>query len=117
MVCVVKATYEWDDLTPTPTAAGREKLEARLRSFLKLPFEVVGHRAGVRPISADRNPILGIHPAEPRVVCFTGLGSKGVLLAPFFAAQLVATMTGKGTIDPEVHVNRFANSIHGEPGA
>jgi glycine/D-amino acid oxidase-like deaminating enzyme len=101
------ATYEWDDLTPTPTAAGRAELEARLRTLLKLPFEVVGHRAGVRPISADRNPILGFHPAEPRVGCFTGLGSKGVLLAPYFAGQLVAAMVGNGRIDAEVEVNRY----------
>jgi glycine/D-amino acid oxidase-like deaminating enzyme len=101
------ATYAWDDLTPTPTAAGREKLEARLRTLLKLPFEVVGHRAGVRPISADRNPVLGFHPAERRLGCFTGLGSKGVLLAPFFAKQMVDTMQGRGAIDPEVHVHRW----------
>jgi glycine/D-amino acid oxidase-like deaminating enzyme len=101
------ATYEWDDLTPTPTAAGREKLEARLRTLLKLPFEVVGHRAGVRPISADRNPVLGFHPADRRVGCFTGLGSKGVLLAPFFAGQLVDTMTGQGVTDTEVDVRRW----------
>jgi glycine/D-amino acid oxidase-like deaminating enzyme len=101
------ATYEWDDLTPTPTAAGRAKLEARLRTLLKLPFEVTGHRAGVRPISTDRNPILGFHPAEPRVGCFTGFGSKGVLLAPFFAGQLVAAMAGKGRIDADVEVNRY----------
>jgi glycine/D-amino acid oxidase-like deaminating enzyme len=101
------ATYEWDDLMPTPTAAGRTKLETRLRTLVKVPFEVVGHRAGIRPISADRNPILGFHPAEPRIGVFTGLGSKGVLHAPFFANQLVGAMTGTGEIDPEVNVNRF----------
>lgn len=101
------ATYEWDDLTPTPTAAGREKLEARLRTLLKIPYEVVGHRAGVRPISADRNPILGFHPALPRIGLFTGLGSKGVLLAPYFAGQLATALLGRGFPDPVVDLRRW----------
>ncbi len=105
------ATYEWDDLTPTPTAAGRDKLEARLHILLKRPFEVVGHRAGVRPISADRNPILGFHSNEPRIGCFTGLGSKGVLLAPFFAAQFVSVIVESKSIDPEVEVHRWASHL------
>jgi glycine/D-amino acid oxidase-like deaminating enzyme len=106
------ATYEWDDLTLTPTPAGREKLEIRLRSFLNQPFEVVGHKAGVRPISSDRFPVLGFSADEPRIACFTGLGSKGVLLAPFFAAQLVAAISGTGSVETDVDVKRFPTSGH-----
>jgi glycine/D-amino acid oxidase-like deaminating enzyme len=95
------STYDRDDLTPTPTAAGRAAIEAGLREFLKLPFEVLGHRAGVRPVLTTTKPMLGVHPRH-RLAVFTGLGSKGVLYAPAYGAMLVDHLTDGRPIDPEV---------------
>ncbi len=91
-----------------PTAAGRGELCDRVRAFLRLPFEVVGHRAGVRPTTPDRRPLVGFHPAHPQLACFTGLGSKGALTAPLIAGQLAARLCGDGAIDPAVDLGRFA---------
>ncbi len=79
------ATYSWDPLDCEPTAAGREEILTRLRTFLKLPVEVVGHAAAVRPIIGDRHPVVLWSAEFPRLGFFNGLGSKGALLAPHFA--------------------------------
>jgi glycine/D-amino acid oxidase-like deaminating enzyme len=104
------STYEWDDLTPTPTAAGRAEIESRLREFLRLPFEVIDRRAAVRPVIDAGYPVLGRHPDFPQLAYFNGLGSKGSLLSPFFAEQLARCLIGECEVDTEVNVRRFLGS-------
>lgn len=101
------ATYIWDDLNNDPTAAGRAEIESRLRQFLRLPFEVIDQRAAVRPVIDAGFPVLGRHPHVPLLAYFNGLGSKGSLLAPFFAGQLALTLLGDRAPDREVDVRRF----------
>jgi glycine/D-amino acid oxidase-like deaminating enzyme len=100
------ATHTWDPLDATPTAAGRAEIEAKLRAFLKLPYDVIGHRAAVRPVIDAGFPVLGRHPDNPRLAYFNGLGAKGSLLAPFFANQLAAHLCGEGEIEGEVGVRK-----------
>ena len=104
------ATYSWDRLDDEPTDAGREELTAKLRELIRLPFEVVGHTAGVRPIVTGRKPVIGTHPSIPTLAVFNGLSSKGSLTAPFFADMLAAHLCDGTPIDPEVDVrNRTAS--------
>jgi glycine/D-amino acid oxidase-like deaminating enzyme len=91
------ATYSWDPLDCVPTAAGREEILTRLRAFLRLPVEVVGHAAAVRPILADRHPVIRWNAEFPRLGFFNGLGSKGSLLAPTFAATCADQCVGTTT--------------------
>lgn len=98
----VGATYSWHQLDYVPTPEGRAELEDRLREVVRVPFEVIGHSAAVRPIAEGQKPRLGIHPANPRLGYFNGLSSKGSLLAPYFAEQFAAFLCGAGEIDPEV---------------
>lgn len=100
------ATYEWDDLSETPTAAGRDAILTGLRELVSWAPEVVAHEAGVRPIVKDTRPVAGLHPAHPAVGIFNGLGSKGVLWGPFFAEQLADHLERGGALDPEVDVRR-----------
>ena len=100
------STYEWDDLSPTPTAAGRAEIESRLRQLLLVPFDVIGHHAAVRPVIDAGYPVLGRHPRFPQLAYFNGLGSKGSLLAPFFADQLADCLLGEREPDPEVDVRK-----------
>ena len=71
-----------------------------------MPFEVLDHRAAVRPVIDAGYPVLGRHPAHPQRAYFNGLGSKGSLLAPFFANQLAAHLCGEGEIEPQVDVRK-----------
>jgi glycine/D-amino acid oxidase-like deaminating enzyme len=110
------STYDLTNLSTGPTEAGREEICRRLREFLKLPFEVVDHASGVRPIVSGRQPIIGLHPDHPQIGIFNGLGSKGSLLAPFVAGQFADCLTDDASIDAELDVRkRFPNRSPTEP--
>ena len=101
------STYTWNPLDAIPTAEGRAEIEAKLCAILRMPFEVIDHRAAVRPVIDAGLPVLGRHPRFPRLAYLNGLGSKGSLLAPFFANQLAAHLCGEGEIEQQVSVSRF----------
>ena len=103
------STYDHDDLTPTPTAAGRADILRRVSEFVRVPMQVVDHRAGVRPILDASRPVIGSYP-EQRLAYFNGLGSKGALTAPYFAAMLASHMARGTAIEPTVDVRRFVSS-------
>lgn len=98
------ATYSWDVLDDVPTVTGREELASKLSELTRLPFEVVGHTAGVRPIVSGRKPVIGWHPTTPQLVVFNGLSSKGALTAPFVAEMLAIHLCDGTPIDPELDV-------------
>jgi glycine oxidase len=105
----VGATYEWTDLEETPTQTGLLELKTKLRQLIACESTVIKHEAGVRPSSPDRRPIIGAHPQHPNVFIFNGLGTKGVMLAPFFAENFVNFYLQKDLLHKEVNVNRFYN--------
>jgi glycine oxidase len=107
------STYTWEPLDCEPTAEGRAEIESRVREFLRLPFEVIDHRAAIRPVIDAGFPVLGRHPHFPQLAYFNGLGSKGSLLGPFFAGQLAACLAGEREVEPEVDVSRFV--VHSRP--
>ena len=100
------ATYEREALDCTPTTAGRDEMCERLAKLLRVPFEVVGHSAAVRPIVMGRHPVIGLHPEYEQLGMFNGLGSKGSLQAPLMAERFAGFLAGTGTLEPEVDLNR-----------
>ncbi|CAN5554104.1 FAD-dependent oxidoreductase [soil metagenome] len=102
----VGSTYTWkfDDAMPTDEA--REFLISRLKLILKIPFEVVDQMAAVRPTVKNRRPFLGLHPEHKQIGIFNGLGTKGCLLAPFFADHLAGFLCGRNELMKEVDVGR-----------
>ncbi len=105
------SNYLWDTLKPAPTAAFRAHAEGQLRSWLKLPYEISDHRAGVRPATVDRKPFIGFHPAYPRIGILNGLGAKGVLMAPHLAESLAAHLAGGTPLMPEADVARHRRAL------
>jgi glycine oxidase len=108
----VGSTYDFENLSLGVTTSGRDEITERLNAFLKLPFEVVGHESGVRPIVTGRQPVIGTHPLHSQIGIFNGLGSKGSLLAPFVANQLVRHLFDGRPIDSELdYQERFRPRI------
>ena len=103
----VGSNYNHKDLTWQPTEKGKEEIEIKLKTLLVKPYEVVGHKAGVRPSVNDRRPVIGQSRDKEQLVIFNGLGTKGVSLAPYFANQLVNWLCNGDEIDKEVDVIRF----------
>jgi glycine oxidase len=104
----VGATYEWADLTELPTEKGKAELVDKLKKVLRIPFEIVNHQAGIRPTVNDRRPLIGLHPKHSALAVFNGLGTKGVMLAPYFAQQLYSFLEENKALEEEVDIKRFS---------
>jgi hypothetical protein len=105
----VGATYARAFESSTPTAANRTWLIDQFQKYTKLPFEVLFHGSGLRPTVPDRYPIVGIHPNYRSLSCINGLGSRGVLWAPFLADQLVKHLYSDFSIPVNLNASRFMN--------
>jgi len=103
----VGATYNWREPDELPTEAGFNELKTRLQQLVKLPVQPQAHYAGIRPAVRDRKPLIGTHPELPAVHIFNGMGSKGVLMAPWLADHFSEVLTGNAVLLPEADINRF----------
>lgn len=103
----VGATYEWHELNEIPTPKGKQELTEKLEKVIKVPYEIIAHEAGIRPTVKDRRPLLGVHPEYPQLAIFNGLGTKGVMLAPYFAKKLAEHLFENAPLEKEVDILRF----------
>lgn len=107
----VGSSYEWTFDHKEPTTAFREKTEAILREWLKVPFRTVEHIASVRPATLERRPFVGFHPLYPAIGILNGMGTKGCSLAPYFAHQLVQAIAKGAPIRPDADIRRFSGIL------
>lgn len=103
----IGASYLWDFTDAGPTEEFRQKTEQVLKEWLKIPFTIIEHRAGLRPATLERRPFVGFHPVHPAVGILNGMGTKGYSLAPFFAQQLVNHLCYGEPIRPDADTARF----------
>ena len=101
------ATYEWEDLTEKPSEKGLLELRAKLDQMISCGYSIRKQEAGIRPSSLDRRPLIGKHPLYRNLFVFNGLGTKGVMLAPFFANNFVNFYLQKEKLNPEADLSRF----------
>jgi glycine/D-amino acid oxidase-like deaminating enzyme len=81
------------------------------RSWLKVPFKIVDHKASVRPANIERRPFVGFHPTYKNVGILNGMGTKGCSLAPFFAKQLADHIISGNEILVEADIKRFTKIL------
>lgn len=111
---VAGSTYENRFETLTPSPAARQQIEERLAQVIRQPWQVIAHRAGIRPTTPDRKPILGTHPALDSVHIFTGFGTKGMLLAPHFSEVMAQYLLDPNYLLPTaVALRRFTDRKSG----
>lgn len=109
------ATHEHGARDAQATAAGRAELLAGLRTLRPRGAapRVLQHRAGVRPGTCDRYPLLGRHRELAALWVFNGLGARGTLLAPWYAARMAAHLCAGEPLPVEVDIRRFACADRG----
>ncbi|NAS31465.1 FAD-dependent oxidoreductase [Flavobacteriaceae bacterium R38] len=105
----IGATYEWNDKTNQATEKAKKELVEKLRSFLKCDFEIVDQQAGIRPTVIDRRPLVGQYPKSDQVYVLNGMGSRGVMIAPYISEQLFNHLENKEELDSEIDIKRFEN--------
>lgn len=101
------ATYSRDKLNTLPTDEGKQKILNKIKKMVDKPIELVDHRAGIRPATKDRNPMIGKHPQHHRAVLFNGMGSKAVSMTPQLADQLLDHLQFNIPLNSTVDLNRF----------
>lgn len=100
------ATYRhWQPTDPVPTP-DTAAIEEELRQLLQMPFEVVDVASGIRPTVRDRRPLMGSSAQRSDFFIFNGLGTKGALLAPYWAEHLAQHLLEGSALSPEVRLDR-----------
>jgi len=106
----VGSTYEWDEINGQPTVEGAERIAEIIGEFTDLPYEVVDHVAGIRPIMRQSRPVIGElqttdggggREGRGDYWFFNGLGSKGTLYAPKVAQDFAEVLVNGGELDRE----------------
>jgi len=96
---LVGATMERAGFESATTAEGIDRLRRTAAEILPElgAFEPAEAWAGLRPISSDLQPILGVEPAESRLIYATGHSRNGVLMTPLTADCIAALLAGDPT--------------------
>jgi len=103
----VGSTYNWRDQGEGPTTSARISLQTKMNKIVSTSYQIVDQSAGFRPTTPDRRPIIGVHPKFPQLAICNGMGSRGVLQAPFCAGLLYDHIENGTPIPHETNINRF----------
>lgn len=103
----VGATFDRKDKTNQVSEEGKAWLLSKLKQFLKLPFEILEHKAQIRATVVDRRPILGRHPKYDNLYLLNGVGTRGVLMSPLLSHWLFQYIENNEKLPPEADIKRF----------
>lgn len=103
----IGATYVWNTPTDELTSAAKEELSEKFRVISDLPFEMVDQKAGIRPTTPDRRPLIGEHADYSNIYIFNGLGTKGYMSAPLLSKELCDHILNGSALSEEVLITRF----------
>jgi glycine/D-amino acid oxidase-like deaminating enzyme len=112
----VGSNYQWEFTDDKPSEQFFKQTTHLLKTWLKVPFKVVDHKAAIRPATVERRPFVGFHPLYPRMGILNGMGTKGTSLAPFFANQLTQHLVYDLPIADEANVHRFSRILSRDTG-
>ncbi len=101
------ATYNWEDLSENTTGDALKELLSKLEKIADCEIKVLAQEAGIRPSVLDRRPVIGPHPKHNNMYLFNGFGTKGVMLAPYFAGHLINHVKDGKAISKDVCLSRF----------
>ena len=103
----VGATYNWEDKTTTQTEEGKNELLSNLKELISCEFEIMEHLAGIRPTVKDRRPLLGKHHLHNQLYILNGMGTRGVLFAPYLSDKLFQFIENGIPLDNEISIERI----------
>ncbi|MBT8273161.1 MAG: FAD-binding oxidoreductase [Bacteroidia bacterium] len=104
----IGSTYNWTDKSNEPTEKGREELLWKLDKIIDCKYTVQKHLAGIRPTVKDRRPLVGRHHNYNHIYVLNGLGTRGVMIAPYVADQLFRYIEEGQALTKEISISRFA---------
>jgi len=103
----IGATHEPGVDDTAPTVVARDALLASGERLTGLDLAPTEHLVGLRLAANDKRPVIGRHPGHPGRGILAGLGSKGVLYAPWLARQWAEHILQGSAFDPTVDILRL----------
>jgi len=104
----VGATFDWNNLDYKTTPEGKHALLNHLeKNFNFKDWQVIDQKAGIRPTISDRRPLTGQHPELDKLFIFNGLGTKGVLIAPWLSKMMSDYLCDAIPLHSESNISRF----------
>ncbi len=107
----VGATYNWEDKTNQKTEEAKLELVTNLKELINCDFEIMEHLAGVRPTVKDRRPLLGKHYKHNNLFILNGMGTRGVLFAPYLSDKLFQFIENNTELDNEISIERIYKKL------
>tara|TARA_Y100000589_G_scaffold317298_1_gene343157 strand:- start:85769 stop:86833 length:1065 start_codon:yes stop_codon:yes gene_type:complete len=101
------ATYEWKELNTCPTEKAKNELLEKFYKFSNFKVTINKHQAQIRPTVRDRRPVIGFLANNPKIGIFNGLGTKGVMIAPWLAHQFALAEINNIPAEKEISLKRF----------
>ncbi|MGB1033127.1 MAG: NAD(P)/FAD-dependent oxidoreductase, partial [Flavobacteriales bacterium] len=96
------ASYDWRVADEKPTDEVREVLLEKMSQMVQEEPIIKLHEAGLRPTTKDRRPLVGSLDESQGLYIFNGLGTRGVLIGPYCAEELMKCLDGD-VFDMEVN--------------
>jgi len=104
---LVSGTYNAHEMHYLTTESARQQLTEKLDKILKLPYQILEQRAGIRGSTAHRRPIIGLHPQHESLALFNGFGTKGLSLSPYLAPQMADYLESGEGLNEEVDLRNM----------
>lgn len=101
----VGATYSREDTSTNPTATARKDIEGILQKMITCEYKVVDQVTGIRPVTIDRQPILG--EIKKGMYIFNGLGTRGFTRGPSYSKLLYDAIENNESVPTVMDVKRF----------
>jgi len=92
--------YQWNSPDDKPSLSARQNLETHLRNILAIPYEVVEHKAAIRPTMHSRRPVFLQNKEHQGMYLFNGLGTKGTSIGPLAAHQIASYLADTAVFPP-----------------
>src|SRR5690554_794748 len=102
----VGATYARDQTISETTSRAREDILEKVKRMITCSFNVVGQTSGIRPTTIDRKPLLGHFNEHPNLIFFNGLGTHGLLMAPYLSKVIYDNLEEGTPISEEMDIRR-----------
>ena len=101
------ATFNWDTKNLICSEEARNEILEKIKKLKNFNYQLIDQKVAVRPSVKDRRAIIGNHKRHKNLYLMNGLGSRGMLLAPYLTNQLCSNILEKKEINSEINVTRF----------
>lgn len=103
--CLAGSTFSWNPLNHQPSEEGKNEILNTLHSFTYFNFKVLNHVAGIRPTMENSHPRIEQHRNFPTIAIFNGLGTKGTLIAPYYARVLASNLMQMINFNKKIYIS------------